>query len=63
MLISSSLSAALPQPKYGLLECWNNGILGALNVDELVKGLLERHPGESRGPEHHEITGFRLSPE
>jgi hypothetical protein len=24
---------------------------------------LNRHPGESRGPEHPEITGFRLSPE
>ena len=22
-----------------------------------------RHPGESRGPEHLEITGFRFSPE
>jgi hypothetical protein len=33
------------------------------NFDELVKSLLERHPGESRGPEHLEITGFRLSPE
>jgi len=31
--------------------------------DDLVKSLLERHPGESRGPEHLEITGFRLSPE
>jgi hypothetical protein len=28
-----------------------------------VKSLLERHPGESRGPGHLEITGFRLSPE
>ncbi len=29
-------------------------------------GLMEaelRHPGESRGPEHCEKTGFRLSPE
>jgi hypothetical protein len=33
------------------------------NLDDLVKSLLERHPGESRGPEHLEITGFRLSPE
>jgi len=31
--------------------------------DGLVKSLLKRHPGESRGPEHLEITGFRLSPE
>jgi hypothetical protein len=29
----------------------------------LVKSLLERHPGESRGPENLEINGFRLSPE
>jgi hypothetical protein len=29
----------------------------------LVKSHLGRHPGESRGPEHLEITGFRLSPE
>jgi hypothetical protein len=34
-----------------------------LKIDDLVKSLLERHPGESRGPEHLEITGFRLSPE
>jgi len=33
------------------------------NNDGLVKSLLERLPGESRGPEHLEITGFRLSPE
>ncbi len=32
-------------------------------VDGLVKSLLKHHPGESRGPEHLEITGFRLSPE
>jgi hypothetical protein len=32
-------------------------------IDGLVKSLLGRHPGESRGPEHVEITGFRLSPE
>ena len=31
--------------------------------DDLVKRLLKRHPGESRGPERLEITGFRLSPE
>jgi hypothetical protein len=30
---------------------------------DLVKSLSERHPGESRGPEHIEIAGFRLSPE
>ncbi|OGQ00506.1 MAG: hypothetical protein A2Z51_06570 [Deltaproteobacteria bacterium RBG_19FT_COMBO_52_11] len=34
-----------------------------LNFDGLVKSILDRHPGESRGPEHLEITGFRLSPE
>jgi hypothetical protein len=34
-----------------------------IKIDDLVKSLLERHPGESRGPEHLEITGFRLSPE
>ncbi|MCX5914496.1 MAG: hypothetical protein NTV04_21500, partial [Deltaproteobacteria bacterium] len=32
-------------------------------IDDLAKSLFERHPGESRGPEHLEITGFRLSPE
>jgi hypothetical protein len=31
--------------------------------DGFVKSLLGRHPGESRDPEHIEITGFRLSPE
>jgi hypothetical protein len=48
------------------LENWNL-VFGILfhpsMVDDLVKSLLERHPGESRGPEHLEITGFRLSPE
>jgi hypothetical protein len=34
-----------------------------IKLDDFVKSLLERHPGESRGPEHLEITGFRLSPE
>jgi hypothetical protein len=34
-----------------------------IKIDGVVKSLLERHPGESRGPEHLEITGFRLSPE
>jgi hypothetical protein len=33
------------------------------NFDDLAKSLLDRHPGESRGPEHLEITGFRLLPE
>ncbi len=32
-------------------------------IDDLVKSLLGRLPGESRGPERLEITGFRLSPE
>jgi hypothetical protein len=32
-------------------------------LDELVKSPKKRHPGESRGPEPVEITGFRLSPE
>ena len=34
--------------------------------DDPVKSLLERYPGESRGPSRQggiEITGFRLSPE
>jgi len=33
-----------------------------MKIDELVKSQLGRHPGESRGPEHLEMTGFRLSP-
>ena len=32
-------------------------------LDEFVKSLFGRHPGERRGPEHSELTGFRLSPE
>jgi hypothetical protein len=32
-------------------------------LDEFVKSLFGRHPGERRGPEPHELTGFRLSPE
>ena len=31
-------------------------------LDRLVKSLLGRHPGESRGPERLEITGFRRLP-
>ena len=34
-----------------------------IKIDGLVKCLLDLHPGESRGPEQLEITGFRLSPE
>jgi len=35
----------------------------AINLDDLAKSQIDRHPGESRGPERLEITGFRLSPE
>jgi len=35
----------------------------SLKFDELVKSPVGRHPGGSRGPEHLEITGFRLPPE
>jgi len=38
-------------------------ILSPSKMYEFVKSLLKRHPGESRGPELIEITGFRLSPE
>ena len=31
-----------------------------IKVDELVKSQLGRHPGESRGPERLDLTGFRL---
>jgi hypothetical protein len=34
-----------------------------IKIDDLVKSLLGRLPGESRGPERLEISGFRLSPE
>jgi hypothetical protein len=37
--------------------------IGSANFDDLLISLLGRLPGESRGPEHIEITGFRLSPE
>ena len=50
----------------GSFQIYNSGIiwdLGVFNFDGLVKILLDRHPGESRGPEHIEITGFRLLPE
>jgi hypothetical protein len=30
--------------------------------DDLIRSLLGRHPGESQGPEHLEITGFRRLP-
>jgi hypothetical protein len=46
-----------------LLKEWGVGKILNSNIDELVKSLLKRHPGESRGPERLEITGFRLSPE
>jgi hypothetical protein len=32
-------------------------------VDEVVKSPSSRHPGERRGPEQPEKTGFRLPPE
>jgi hypothetical protein len=35
----------------------------SLNFDGLAKNLVDRHPGESRGPEYFEIAGFRLPPE
>jgi len=38
-------------------------ISSKFSLDDFVKSLLGRHPGERRGPEHLEITGFRLSPE
>jgi hypothetical protein len=38
-------------------------IRGSTMNDEFVKNLLERHPGESRGPEYLEITGFLFSQE
>ncbi len=34
-----------------------------INLDDFVKSQIDRHPGESRGSERLEITGFRLSPE
>jgi len=33
------------------------------NFRNLVKSILKRDPGESRGPKLLEITGFGLSPE
>ena len=56
-------------PAWNVGDKWDFGQEGFLEVvgvdknDDLVKSLLERHPGESRGPEPLEITGFRLSPE
>jgi hypothetical protein len=48
----------------GRMESWNGGKRKCFsNIDDLAKSLLERHPGESRGPEHLEMTGFRPSPE
>jgi len=60
--------------KVGMMEYWNvaarddlfsfkNPLFQYSNIDDLVKSLLDRHPGENRGPEYLEITGFRLSPE
>jgi hypothetical protein len=34
-----------------------------MKYDELVNSPKCRHPGEGRGPEHLENTGFRPSPE
>jgi hypothetical protein len=60
------LSAQIPESrqKAGLfLSLDLPGDSAIRKIDDLVKSLLERHPGESRGPEHLEITGFRLPPE
>jgi len=55
-----------------MMESWNIGMMGKKiltplfhhsSIDDLVKSLFKRHPGASRGPEHLEMTGFRLPPE
>jgi hypothetical protein len=43
------------QPLYGRFSVFS--------FDGVVKSLFGRHNGERRGPEHPELTGFRLSPE
>jgi hypothetical protein len=32
------------------------------NLDDFIKSLLKRHPGESRGPECREMKGFERLP-
>jgi hypothetical protein len=36
--------------------------VSVVDLDGLVKSPESRHPGESRGPELVELTGYRLSP-
>jgi hypothetical protein len=36
---------------------------GTVKIDDPAKNPPIRHPGESRGPELLDVTGFRLSPE
>jgi hypothetical protein len=55
--ITGPMAATGVDPDHSIGEC------RYITFDDLVKSLLKRHPGESRGPEHLEITGFRLSPE
>jgi len=60
-----SLKAVIPakQSTSGGQNIRQLAIVEIGKFDDLVKSLLGRHPGESRGPEHLEMTGFRLSPE
>jgi len=37
--------------------------LSPIKIDDLVKSLQKRHPGESRGPEFLERTGLQFSTE
>jgi hypothetical protein len=46
-----------------LANCQISWFSALSKFDEFVKSLLSRHPGESRGPELVEFTGFRRSPE
>jgi hypothetical protein len=48
--------------KEEIVYCYFNH-LRRFKVVDLLKSLLIRPPGQSRGPELIETTGFRLSPE
>ena len=53
----SEMVVTLPLPSIGL------NFRDKRNGFQLVDLSSVRHPGESRGPDHSENTGFRLPPE
>jgi hypothetical protein len=68
MPIIMAMRMMMPEKIFSILLLVKNKLPQPENLvkqknDDFVKSFLKRHPGESRGPELIERTGFRLSPE